>query len=423
LLKYSFNMKRALLLTFIVALLFPGLNFVLALKQRSLSRADIIIQWNLITLRTAKIAKQNTNLAARTVAIEAIAVYDAVNSIKHFGKPYHYFAKPAGPASAQAAAARAAHDVLVSYFPAQKSSLDSALSLSLQEITDGNTENGEKVGAASAADIIQLRANDGSEPNVTYPGPGNPGIGAYRPTPVAFAPGINQQWGRIKPFLIASGDQFRPAAPPTPGSDAFKKALAEVGEIGSAASTTRTRDEMHIAQFYKQDAELTVNEAARILAKQHASSLEETALVFLLTDIAEADARIALFDAKYKYLFWRPVTALNADANGAVSNNYIKWTPLLSTPPHPSYPCGHCGTVTAGFEILKKFYGDKNHIELHTATDGEPSRIVESLSEGESENDLSRLYGGIHYRFDIDAAQDVGQKIAAYVLAKWPDNK
>ena len=382
--------------------------------------ANIIVDWNLITVKATKIAGYNSNLGSRIEAIEAIAVYDAVNSIKHFGAPYHYFHAPSGAASAQAAVAQAAHDVLVSYFPNQRPSLDSALVSSLAAITDGPAGDGPAVGAAAAADIIALRANDGADPNSTYPGPAKPGVGQYRPTPAGFAPGINQQWGTIKPFLLKSSTQFRSAAPPAIGTGAYKAALAEVAEIGVASSATRTADQTHIAQFYKQDAELTVNEAARILVANHNFSLEENAYIFLLTDIAEADARIAIWDGKYTYLLWRPVTALNADPDGVVTNNYTVWTPLLSTPPHPSYPCGHCGTVTAGFEVLKKFFGDKNTLELHTSTAGEPARTVLSLSDGESENGWSRIYGGIHYSFENDAAQDLGRKVAAFVLTKGP---
>jgi hypothetical protein len=441
----------------------------------------IVIDWNLITVRATKNAGFNSNLASRIEAIEAIAVYDAVNSIRHFGTPYHYFVSPGGAASPQAAVAQAAHDVLVNYFPAQQASLDSALTASLNGIAgnaavgnaagnaaggnaagnDGSTftgeidgqgatagpsggqgattgpsdrsnsdgsgdaliRSGQAVGSAAAADIIALRVNDGSEPNVGYPGPVKPGIGEYRPTPAGFAPGINQQWGKVKPFVIASDSQFRPAPPPAVGSPEYKKALAEVEEIGSAGSKTRTADQTHIAQFYKQDAELTVNEAARELARLHNSSLEDNALAFLLADLAEADARIAIWDAKYTFLFWRPVTSLNADADGGVTNNYTKWSPLLSTPPHPSYPCGHCGTVEAGFEVLKRFFGDRNTIELHTSTPGEPSRVIHSLSEGEEDNQHSRLYGGIHYPFDNAASQDLGSKVAVYVLANGPKRK
>jgi hypothetical protein len=389
----------------------------------STASADVITDWNLITVKATKVAKYNSNLGSRIEAIEAIAVYDAVNSIRHIGTPYHFYAPPTGAASAQAAAAQAAHDVLVNYFPAQKPQLDSALTHSLALANDGPVESGKAIGTASAADIIALRANDGADPNKAYPGPAKPGVGQYRPTPSGFTPGINQQWGTVKPFLLKSDTQFRPVAPPAVGTAHFKKALYIVNELGSSASTKRTEDQTHIAQFYKQDAELTVNEAARALAIKQNTSLEVNALAFVLADIAEADARIGLWDAKYNYLLWRPVTALNANADGSVTNNYANWKPLLETPPHPSYPCGHCGTVTAGFEVLKRFYGDKDAIELHTTTPGEPARTIKSLSTGEWENGWSRVYGGIHYSFENDAAQKLGKQVAEYVLANGPKRK
>ena len=408
-------MKRTLLFATIISG-FIGSNNVSAQQGKP---GDVIIQWNLITLKTAKIAKQNSNLASRTAAIEAIAVYDAVNSIKHFGTPYHYYNASTGRASAQAAVAQAAHDVLVNYFPDQKPSLDSALTNSLQGITDGPVENGKKIGAAAAADIIALRANDGSSPLTTYAGPEKAVVGAYRPTPGKFAPGIDVEWGSVKPFLLKNSKQFLPEPPPAIGSDEYKKALAEVAEIGQIKSTKRTEDQTNIAQFYKQDAELTVNEGLRELAASHGTSLEENALIFALTDIAEADARIEVWGGKYGYLFWRPVTALNAEADGSVKD-YTKWTPLITTPAHPSYPSGHSATVTAGYEVLKKFFGDKNRLELHTTTPGEPACIVESLSVIEWENGYSRIYGGIHYAFENSAAQSIGRKVAGYVLANGP---
>ncbi len=396
------------------------LTFALLASITGRAAANVITDWNKITVAATKIAGFNSNLGSRIEAIEAIAVYDAVNAVRHFGTPYHYAAKAKGPASAEAAAAQAAHDVLVNYFPAQKLSLDSALEKSLGSLTDGPAGYGPATGSAAAADIITLRTNDGSAPNAGYPGPAKPGIGQYRPTPAGFAPGINQQWGTVKPFTITANNQFRPVAPPAPGTLEFKKGLDETSALGSAKSTIRTADQTHIAQFYKQDAELTVNEAARVLVIQHNTPLEKSALIFVLVDIAEADARIAIWDAKYYYLFWRPVTALNADADGAVTNNYTTWAPLLATPPHPSYPCGHCGTVNAGFEVLKTFFGDKNTIELHTSTAGEPARVINSLTEGEEENSWSRIYGGIHYPFDNAASQKLGNEVAKFVLAHGP---
>jgi hypothetical protein len=411
-------MNRSLLISTIIGTGILFINNTFALQPKP-ANADVIVQWNLITVKATKTAKQNSNLASRTEAIEAIAVYDAVNSIKQIGTPYYYKVAPSGPASVQAAVVQAAHDVLVNYFPAQRPALDSALNNSLQGITDGPINTGREVGAAAAADIIALRANDGSSPLTTYAGPEKPGVGAYRPTPAKFAPGIDVEWGNVKPFLLKDSKQFLPVPPPAIGSAEYKKALAEVNELGEIKSTKRTEDQTHIAQFYKQDAELTVNEGARLLAISHGTTLEENALIFVLVDIAEADARIEIWGGKYKYLTWRPVTALNAEEDGSVKA-YTKWTPLITTPAHPSYPSGHSATVTAGYEVLKKFFGDKNHLELHTTTDGEPARVVESLSAVEFENGYSRIYGGIHFAFENSSAQDVGRKVADWVLKNGP---
>lgn len=380
---------------------------------------DPVVAWNLITVKATKTAGLNSNLGTRIEAIEAIAVYDAVNSVKHIGTPYHYYKPVKTKTSLQATVAYAAYSVLVNYFPAQKEGFDAALDSSLKNVTDGALGDAETVGKASAADIIALRANDGGTPLTTYTGPAGPSAGAYRPTPAKFAPGIDVEWGNVKPFILNSNKQFIPPTPPALGSDEYKKALDEVSSLGSNKSTTRTEDQTHIAQFYKQDAELTVNEAARLLAISHGTSTEQNALIFVLTDIAAADARIEVWGGKYGYLFWRPVTALNAEADGTVKD-YTKWTPLINTPPHPSYPSGHSATVTAGYEVLKKFFGDDNLLELHTTTDGEPARKVASLSKVEWENGYSRIYGGIHYAFENTAAQDIGRKVAGYALANGP---
>jgi PAP2 superfamily len=407
--------KKSSLLVFI-----PGILFALITPG---AFADVITDWNLITLSATKKAGQNSNFATRTIAIEAIAVYDAVNSIKQFGTPYQYNVPAEGNASAQAAAAQAAYNVLLNFFPEQKAELDVALSKSLDSITDGPVGNGTTVGAAAASAILALRANDGSLPDISYPHPASAKAGEYRLTPPLFKPGINQQWGNVKPFALASTNQFFPQPPPSYGSDEYKNALAEVENLGATGSSLRTNEQTHIAQFWKQDAELGVNEAARELARSHKTSLENNALIFILVAIAAADARIEVWAAKYRYLFWRPLTALNADTIGSVNNNYTKWDPLIATPAHPDYPSGHSATVTAGFDVLKFFFGDKNTLVLHTTTPGEPSRTIQSLSDGESENGLSRIYGGIHYSFDNSSGQKIGRQVAQYVLEKGPKKK
>jgi membrane-associated phospholipid phosphatase len=394
----------------------------------SSASADVITDWNLITLNATKVAPAlNSNLGSRIDAIEAIAVYDAVNSINHFGTPYHYYSPNTG--SAQAAAAQAAHDVLVNYFPGQLAALNIDLTNSLNSITDGPIGNGQAVGSAAAADIIALRASDGSSPNVTYTNTVTT-PGAYQLTPnsptvssnFTFAAGINEQWGTVTPFILTNGSQFRPPAPPTAAGNnrTYASALNQVKIYGATNSPVQTAAQVHIAQFYKQDAELTVNEAARDLALANNLSLTNDALLFTLLDIAVADSRIAIWDAKYAYLYWRPITALNASPSGVVTNGYTAWQPTIVTPNHPDYPSGHSGTVTAGSEILAAFFGDVNTFTLHTTTAGESPRTLTSLSQLESDNGLSRIYGGIHYTFDNLEGQAVGALVAAYTLANGP---
>ncbi len=395
----------------------------------SLASADVITDWNLITLNATKTGGLNNNMGTRIDAIEAIAVYDAVNSIQQFGTPYHYFTPPVGQASQEAAAVQAAYSVLTNYFPAQVAALNVNLANSLNAIPDGSAkDNGRVVGAAAAADIIALRANDGSGPNVTYPGPGSIVIGAYQLTPniptvttppFTFANGINQQWGSVTPFVLANASQFRPPPPPVVGSAKYNKALNEVKILGNPANPRHTAEQTHITQFYKQDAEILVNEVGRLLSATNNLSLTDNALLFVQLDIAAADSRIAEWDAKYTYLYWRPITALNADPDGVVRNNYAAWQPTIVTPNHPDYPSGHSGTVV-GIEVLKAIFGDDYTLTIHTTTAGESPRTVTSLTQIEVDNGLSRIYGGIHFAFDNEAGQKLGTDVANYVLTHGP---
>ncbi len=219
--------------------------------------------------------------------------------------------------------------------------------------------------------------------------------------------------------MLASASQFRPIPPPALNSATYLKALAEAKALGTLANARHTDEQTHITQFYKQDAEIPVNEAGRLLATAHNFSLTDNALLFAQLNIAVADTRIAEWDAKYFYKFWAPVTALNADPNGTVTNNYSAWLPVIVTPNHPSYPSGQQRTVV-GVEVLRYYFGDANTLTLHTTTAGEPARTVTSLTQIEVENGLSRIYGGIHFSFDNKAGQILGINVANYAIAHGP---
>lgn len=408
-------------------------------------RADVITDWNLYTIQVSKAgvasisgaanpftgSALNTNLATRIHAIEAIAVYNAVNSILEFGTAYgSYSNQPPVTASPEAAAAQAARDVLVNFFPAQQVLLDARLVTSLSTIPDGQAKvDGIAAGSAAAAHIIALRANDGSAPNSTYPGPGSISPGAYQLTPnlpgavsppFTFGPGINFQWKSVTPFILATPSQYRPEPPPVVGSPKYVKALNQVKVFGDPLNPRHTTELNSIANFYRQDAEILINEIARKLSALHSFSLTQNALLFVQVDISSADIRIAEWDAKYHYLNWRPITALNADPGGAVTNNYAAWRPTLVTPNHPSYPSGHSGTVS-GLQILRAYFPDQLPPGFTiTTTTGEPPRGVSSLTQIEADNGLSRIYGGIHFSFDNEAGQSLGRAVADDVLTHGP---
>ncbi len=162
-----------------------------------------------------------------------------------------------------------------------------------------------------------------------------------------------------------------------------------------------------------------MNEVGRLLSSSNNLSIADNALLFAQLDIAAADSRIAEWEAKYHYLFWRPITALNASPDGTVSNNYSAWQPTIVTPNHPDYPSGHSGTVV-GIEVLKALFGDAHTLTIHTTTAGESPRTVTSLTQIEVDNGLSRIYGGIHFSFDNEAGQQLGTDVANYVLTHGP---
>jgi hypothetical protein len=407
--------RLAVLASFMLA------SFALAARP---AQADTVTDWNQIAVDAAKKEGLNGNRSSRVVAIVAIAVYDAVNAITPVGTPYHFKTTPASPASADAAAAKAAHDVLAFYFPGQAADLDSRLETYLRNLPgDAAVSNGVAVGAAAAADIIALRAKDGADAAPPAYN-GDTGLGHWRPTPSGLKPGLDPAWSRVTPFVLKTADQFRAPPPPAPGSPGYAKALSEIKALGAAASTQRSEEQTTIAEFWKQDAELPVNEIARTLAQARKTALAKNALIFALVNIAMADARIATWDTKYHYSYWRPVTALNAGPDGSAST-YKAWTPLLETPPHPSYCSGHSATISAGLAALIHFYGDSNAFAVQTSIkdkSGQPlkARSFKQLSQAEAENGMSRVFGGIHYSFDRLACEKLGHQVAAYVLKTGP---
>jgi len=396
------------------------------------ARADVVTDWNATAVDIGRKLALGPNPASRLVAITQIAVFEAVNSVGREYAPYHAYITPNGPVNLDATVAQAAHDALVALAPSKTADLDFELTNVLADIPDGPEKtNGIELGFLSASSIFVRRLSDGSSASVAYPG--STDVGKWRPTqrvpeftdaptntvvnpPLAAS---DPQWGAVAPFGLVTGDQFRPAAPPLLTSEAYATAVNEVKDIGSGASVTRTAEQTQIAKFWAQQTHIPFNDVARTVANRKHLSIPEKAHLFALLNIALADARIAVWDAKYQYGFWRPITAIrlaDLDDNAATDVD-ATWNSLLDTPNHPEYVSGHSATGNAGATVLAALLGDANGFALHSDTLAGVTREFDTFSAAAAENAMSRLYGGIHYRFSNEAGLALGATVASYELA------
>jgi membrane-associated phospholipid phosphatase len=379
---------------------------------------QLVVDWNreLITVLGTAGAQPATVHPTRSFAILQAAEYDAVTSITHAGRPYLFSVRASRDARPDAAADQAAHDVLTALYPSMKADLDTMLAAELADITDRRGErDGQRVGAAVAEKLIRLRSFDGSAatppPFVAGNQPGD-----YRPTPPSFPAPVFTNWGSITPFVLNNPAQFRPGPHPPVTGAAYAMALNEVKSLGQDSSTTRTADQTAAARFWAAAPIWNIwNQVAQNLAMARNASLERAATVFATLDVTLADATIALYDAKYHYRIWRPVTAIRL--GNTIGNPRIvgdpDWTPLAVTAPDPSYPGAHSTISEAAATVLTAFYGHRRPLVI---TVGGTTRAFGSFFEAAEEAGLSRIYAGQHTRLDHMAGQQLGTRVAGVVL-------
>jgi membrane-associated phospholipid phosphatase len=354
----------------------------------------------------------------RSFAIAHAAIYDAVVSITK-DEPAYQFSVPAPrEARTDAAAAQAAHDSLVALYPNLQPELDALLATQLTAIPGGKPkQDGIQVGAAVAARLIALRADDGS---AIVPAPFVAGTqpGSYRPTPPNFPAPVFTGWSNVTPFVIHSASQFRPAPPPDVTSAAYATALNEVKSLGQDTSTSRTADQTVAARFWAPPIWNTWNEIADRAVTAHRSNLETSARLLAVLNLTFADSVIAFYDAKYSYLVWRPVTAIRLGdtiGNPAITGDPA-WTPLAVTAPDPSYPGAHSTISAAGAGVLSAFFAEDRGIRVTSDALPGTVRIFASYGAIATEAGLSRIYAGQHTPLDDAAGQLLGRQIAQFVL-------
>jgi hypothetical protein len=374
------------------------------------AKADVIMDWN-AKADAIGIEKQLVNsVNARGQAMLHVAVFEAVNAIDKRYTPYRLNLTADRGTSREAAAASAAHDVLVVLFPDQKADLDATLEKSLSAIADGEAKSkGIELGKKAAAEIIALRANDGSNSPENYRPHASPGV--YVPTVVPAESAAS----KLTPWVMKTASQFRAAPPPALTSDAWTRDLNEIREIGGSNSAKRTAEQTTIGRFWFFTGPRTFNPIVRQIASSKNMDLVDCARLYALTAMAASDAFIAVFEAKYAYNLWRPVTAIrNADlTSNPATPREASWLPLGTTPMHPEYPCAHCIVASAVSNVLQIVAGNEvGEITLVSPTAPGVTRKWTRLQDYSDEVSNARIYAGFHYRFSTEAGKDMGKKIA-----------
>jgi hypothetical protein len=364
-------------------------------------------------------AQQQPQVQARSFAMVHGAVYDAVNAIS--GKPYQpYLSAPSanGRESVDAAVGTAAFKVLVSLFPSQQDRLQQQYDDYMAGIPAGLAKvRGTAVGDRTAAAMITARQNDGAFGDEAWPVGTQPG--QWRPTPPTNANAT--AWvGHLKPFLIPSVSMFRSSGPPALTSAQYARDFNEVKTIGAVNSTTRTLDQTQAAIWWH-DRHLGEWEIKRQLATGQRLSTLQTARMFALVDLSEADATSACYNEKGAWLFWRPVTAIQlADTDGNPNTAADPaWMPLLVTPPHPDFTSGHTCFTAASMSALAYFFG-RNDIQFSAFSSASgTTRTFNSFSGAIAEVIEARIWGGIHTRTaDIEGAK-IGLRTTAYAVTHY----
>jgi hypothetical protein len=384
---------------------------------------NVVVDWNAIAITAAGAAGQNSLLQERSIAITSVAVSDAVNAITKQYTRYGSRLTPPSDGSTTAAAIGAAYRALTQLLPSQTQFLGTTLSQSLVKFGVSAGNAGFVFGEAVADEIIAIRSADGAvlaQYPYTPPNAGAPGV--WIPTPPAFAAALLPGWGFVQPWVLESGAQFRPDEGPDLTSHRYARDVNEVKEIGALNSATRTPEQTNIARFWLAPALVIWNGVLRQVALGLDLDESEAARDFALMNVAGADARIACWDAKYAFNFWRPVTAIqraDEDGNPATEADSA-WTPLIATPNFPEYVSAHTTISSAMATVLRLLFDDDPDVTFIATSPTNPGyeRHWTTFSEGVREVIDARVYAGIHFRSSDERGAKLGRQIARFAATR-----
>src|SRR5262245_18811322 len=337
--------------------------------------------------------------------------------------------------SPDAAVTEAAYHVLVHYFPAKEPALTVLHDAALAAIPDGPAKrNGIAYGGLAADKVLRDRAGDGLQTPIastsSFPALA-PGPGVWRLTPPAYAAPQTPWMASMRPFVLASADQFLPPPPPSLQSQQWVDAFNEIKSVGAANSATRTPDQTAVALFWTANVIRQYNGLARAIATNESLDVPETARLLAMLNEVGADAMIAMMNAKYHYLFWRPVTAIDPasaandgfgpvpgfDDGNPLTVEQPGWHPLVTTPNHPEYPSAHATITSAIAEVLTEVLGtDRLDIDVQGTPRLLVTRHFATADDLRAEADNARVWAGLHYRFSVQAGSLLGREVADYDL-------
>lgn len=382
--------------------------------QAQAAGPNAVTDWSLVS-QNAVIQGRPATSAIYIHAIVHAAIYDAVVAIEGGSEPFISSPAVTRPANPDAAVAAAAHDVLVVRAAAQAGSVHSQYEAYLATIPDGAAKtNGIAVGQAAAAAVLADRAGDGYDNVVPWVQP-TPGPGVFEP--VAPSTPIDVKFGQIRPFVLDSATQFRPGPPPPLSSAEYARDFAEVKALGRATGSTRTPEQTGRALFWADNPLVQWNRTLRELAIARGLDRPQTARLLAMAMVSSADSLITCWAAKYSYLHWRPVHAIqraDTDGNAATSED-AAWQSLLVVN-HPEYPSGHACSTGAIVPAIAAFFGtNRVEITVSSTTTG-TSRTYANVKEISRDVFMARIYGGLHFRFTMAAGFNLGKHVTRYVV-------
>ena len=377
--------------------------------------ADVITDWNEKAVALVAKHRMLPPQAERVIASVHVAMFDAVNSIAPRYRPYLVMATPPKGASKEAAAAVAAGTVLAGLIPEETEALNTAMASYLATISQGAAKSdGIKIGQDVAARIVAERKVDGSDAPDAYRPKTRPGM--YVPTPIT----ASSMWPNVKPFAMTSPSQFRPAPPIALKSDEWAADYNEIKSLGGKSGSKRTPRQTEDGHFWLITGPVGYYPILRQLVAAKSMDLVDSARFMALASTAVADTFVAVFDAKYHYDFWRPITAIR---NGDIDENPATeldptWQPIDNTPMHPEYPCAHCISSAAVAAVVESVLGSADIPEVSMTSPTAPgvTHRWTNVWAYADEVALARIYAGFHYRFSTRVGQNMGRDIGRYVV-------